>query len=444
MFGPITTSMLRGVALAGILLSGIVGVARADNPIVQTLYSTDPAPFVWNNTVWLFTGHDESGAKNYDMRDWRLYSSTDMVNWRDWGVMLSLKSFSWAKADAWAGQVVERDGKFYYYVTVTKSSGGYAVGVGISDRITGPYKDALGKQLLANGGIDPTVWIDEDDGQAYMYWGHSGAYHVKLNKDMLSFSGSLTSTSVQNFIEGPWLQKRNGTWQLIYSSSGGANEDIKYATSTKPTGPWTFKGQIMPSQGKSFTNHAGIIDYKGGSYFFYHNGALPGGGTYARSVCVEKFTYNADGSFPKITMTDAGAPQIESLNPYQQVEAETIAFSSGLTTAAKSDGSGIYVTSISNNDYIKVKGVDFGVGAASVDLRVAAAAAGGKIELRVGSQTGTVIATCAVDATGGAQTWKTVSCPVSGAAGKQDLFFKFSGSNYNFDWWQFKQAAVGA
>ena len=444
MFGPITMSMLRGVALAGILLGGIVRVARADNPIVQTLYSTDPAPFVWNNTVWLFTGHDESGAKNYDMRDWRLYSSTDMVNWRDWGVMLSLKSFSWAKADAWAGQVVERDGKFYYYVTVTKNSGGYAVGVGISDRITGPYKDALGKQLLANGGIDPTVWIDEDDGQAYMYWGHSGAYHVKLNKDMLSFSGSLTSTSVQNFIEGPWLQKRNGTWQLIYSSSGGANEDIKYATSTKPTGPWTFKGQIMPSQGKSFTNHAGIIDYKGGSYFFYHNGALPGGGTYARSVCVEKFTYNTDGSFPKITMTDAGAPQIEPLNPYQQIEAETIAFSSGLTTAAKSDGSGIYVTSISNNDYIKVKGVDFGAGAASVDLRVAAAAAGGKIELRVGSQTGTVIATCAVDATGGAQAWKTVSCPVTGAAGKQDLFFKFSGSNYNFDWWQFKQAAGAA
>jgi len=441
MLGP-TKSMLRGLAVAGVLLSGSVDVARADNPIIQTLYSTDPAPYVWNNTVWLFTGHDENGATNYDMRDWRLYSSTDMVNWRDWGVMMSLKTFSWAKADAWAGQVIERDGKFYYYVPVTKSSGGYAIGIGISDKITGPYKDALGKYLLSNGGIDPTVWID-DDGQAYMYWGHSGAYYVKLNKDMLSYSGAITTTTVQNFIEGPWLHKRNSTWYLTYSGFGGANEDIKYATSTKPTGPWAFKGQIMAPQGKSFTNHAGIIDYKGGSYFFYHNGALPNGGTYGRSVCVEKFTYNADGSIPKITMTDAGALQIEPLDPYQQVEAETIAFSSGLTTAAKTDG-GIYVTSISNNDYIKVKGVDFGTGAASVDLRVAAAAAGGKIELRVGSQTGTVIATCAVDATGGAQTWKTVSCPVTGATGKQDLFFKFSGSNYNFDWWQFKRTSAAA
>lgn len=442
MFDP-KKSMLRGLAVAGVLLGLSANVALADNPIIQTLYSTDPAPVVYNNTVWLFTGHDESGAKNYDMRDWRLYSSTDMVNWRDWGSPMSLKTFSWAKADAWAAQVVPRNGKFYYYATVTKSSGGYAVAIGVSDTIQGPYKDALGKHLLANGGIDPTVWID-DDGQAYMYWGHSGAYYVKLNQDMLSYSGSLNSVSVQSFIEGPWLHKRNSTWYLSYAGSGGGNEDIKYATSSKPTGPWNYKGQIMAPQGRSFTNHAGIIDYKGSSYFFYHNGALPNGGTYARSVCVEKFTYNADGSIPKLTMTDAGAPQIESLNPYQQVEAETIAFSSGLTTAAKSDGTGIYVTSISNGDYIKVKGVDFGTGASSVDLRVAAAASGGKIEIRVGGQSGTVVATCAVDATGGAQTWKTVTCPVTGATGKQDLFFKFSGSNYNFDWWHFKQAAAVA
>ena len=443
MFGP-TKSTLRDIAVAGALLGGSVRVALADNPIIQTLYSTDPAPVVYNNTVWLFTGHDETGARNYDMRDWRLYSSTDMVNWRDWGVIMSLKTFSWAKADAWAGQVIERDGKFYYYVTVTKNSGGYAVGVGVSDSITGPYKDTLGKQILSNGGIDPTVFIDDADGQAYMYWGHnSPGYYVKLNKDMVSYTGGISSHQLTNFVEGPWLHKHSDNWYLTYSSmGGGGNEDIKYAMSNKPTGPWTHKGQIMASQGRSFTNHAGIIDYKNGSYFFYHNGALPGGGTYSRSVCVEKFNYNSDGTIPKLTMTDAGAPQIEPLNPYTQVEAETIAFSSGLTTAAKSDG-GIYVTSISNGDYIKVKGVDFGTsGAESVDLRVAAPnGSSGKMELRVGSQTGTVIATCSVEATGGAQSWKTVNCPVAGATGRQDLFFRFQGSGYNFDWWQFKKAA---
>ncbi len=72
------------------------------------------------------------------------------------------------------------------------------------------------------------------------------------------------------------------------------------------------------TQGSSFTNHAGIIDYNGGSYFFYHNGALPGGGGFTRSVAVEKFSYNADGSIPQITMTTAGAPQNGTLDPYQR------------------------------------------------------------------------------------------------------------------------------
>ncbi|KAK4141911.1 glycosyl hydrolase [Dichotomopilus funicola] len=439
MFGT-TKSVL---AAAGLLLGSHLPSALADNPIIQTLYTTDPAPVVYNDTLWLFTGHDETGASNYDMRDWRLYSTTDMVNWRDWGSPMSLKTFSWAKADAWAAQVIEQDGKFYYYATVTKNSGGYAVAIGVSDTIEGPYTDALGKELLSNGGIDPTVFRDENDGnKVYMYWGHnSPAYHIVLNDDMISYEGSIAQENLQNFVEGPWLHKRGDKWYLTYSSFGNGNEDIKYATSTSPAGPWTFAGQIMASQGNSFTNHAGIIDYKNGSYFFYHNGALPGGGTYSRSVCVEEFEYNADGSIPLLKMTSEGAAQIEPLNPYQRVEAETIAFSSGLTTAAAGDG-GIYVTSISQGDYIKVKGVDFGAdGAASVDVSVAAAqGASGTIELRVGSQDGTVIASCEVASTGGATTWETVNCPVTGATDQQDLFFTFQGGDYNFDWWQFNKA----
>ena len=145
-------------------------------------------------------------------------------------------------------------------------------------------------------------------------------------------------------------------------------------------------------------------------------------------------------------MTEAGAPQVGSLDPYVRIEAETIAFSKGLSTEPSDDG-GIHVTSINNGDYIKVKGVDFGTGATSVSLRVAAASGGAKIEVRLGSLTGALAATCAIDATGGAKTWKTVSCPLTSgtATGKQDLFFKFVGSGnnnlFNFNWWQFQKAA---
>lgn len=83
-----------------------------------------------------------------------------------------------------------------------------------------------------------------------MYWGHSGAYYVKLNQDMLSYSGSLNNVLVQSFIEGHWLYKRNSTLYLSYAGSGGGDEDIRYVISSKPTGSWNYMGQIMASQSR--------------------------------------------------------------------------------------------------------------------------------------------------------------------------------------------------
>lgn len=439
--------------LVGLALTG--RVVLADNPIIQTRYTADPAPFVYNNTVWLFADHDEPGSTWYTMKDWRLYSSTDMVNWQDWGVVMDIPTFSWASQDAWAAQAIERNGKFYFYASMTRRGASYGIGVGVSDTITGPYRDPIGKPLVANGNIDPTVWID-DDGQAYMYWGNPGFYYVKLNKDMISYSGSVVSvpTTQQafgpNFAEGPWVYKRNGTYYNVFAANC-CPEDIRYSTAPGPTGPWTYRGVVMATQGASFTNHPAVIDYKGGSYFFYHNGALPGGSGFTRSIAVEKFEYGRDGSIPQMKMTDAGAPQIGSFDPYARVEAETIAFSKGLSTDKTDDPEGgrMHVTSIQNGDYIKVKGVEFGAapGAGGLSLRVAAQNGGSKIEVRVGSLTGTLVATCNIDATGGARSWRTLQCAIpSGAAvGKQDLFFKFVGNGsdnlFNFNWWQFSRAA---
>lgn len=196
----------------------------------------------------------------------------------------------------------------------------------------------------------------------------------------------------------------------------------------------------MSSAGSSFTNHPGLIDFQGSSYFFYHNGALPGGNGYQRSVCVEKFSYESDGSIPTLKMTTAGPPQISKLNPYVHQEAETIAFSAGLKTEA--GGTGIVVTSVDNNDYIKIKGVDFGSGAKSFSASVSSATAGGKIELHLGSTSGTTVGTCTVPGTGSWTSFTTVTCTVSGAVGTQDLYMKFTGGSgqlFNFDHWQFSQ-----
>ena len=205
--------------------------------------------------------------------------------------------------------------------------------------------------------------------------------------------------------EGPWFYKRGSLYYIVYPADG-TPEKISYTTSSGPLGPWTYRGDIMAKEsgtGSSFTNHPGVVDFGGNSYFFYHNGALPGGGGFKRSVCIEKFTYNADGTIPTIKMTTAGPSAIANLNPFVQTEAETIAFSSGLKTEVCSEG-GMDVTSINNGDYIKVKSVDFGTGAVSFDARVPSASSGGSIELRLDSATGTLVGTCAVQGTGGVQT----------------------------------------
>jgi arabinoxylan arabinofuranohydrolase len=447
--------LMLGLLLALLVVPAAVlpMTARADNPIVQTIYTADPAPLVYNGRVYLYTGHDEDGSTNFTMKEWRVWSSDDMVNWTDHGSPLNLASFSWASSNAWAGQTIYRNGKFYWYVPMTdRATGRMAIGVAVADSPTGPFHDALGHPLVENGQFDPTVFID-DDGQAYLYWGNPGLWYVKLNADMISYSGGPTQIPLTTagfgtrtgstdrptlFEEGPWVYKRNGLYYLVFAARC-CSEFIAYSTAPGPTGPWTYRGTVMPQQGASFTNHPGVVDFKGNSYFFYHNGALPGGSGYTRSVAVERFTYNSDGTIPTINMTTTGAPQVGTLNPYTRQEAETIAWESGVETEATSEG-GMNVGYINNGDYIKVKGVAFGSGASSFTARVASTTGGSTIELHLGSLTGTTVGRCTVPNTGGWQNWTSVSCVVSGATGTQDLYLKFTGgSGYlaNVNWWQF-------
>ncbi len=425
-----------------VLLLGIVTMiptrAMADNPIVQTSYTADPAPMVHEDTLYLYTSHDEDVTKDnfYTMNDWRLYSTQDMVNWTDLGSPAGLQTFSWSTDSAWAPQGIARNGQYYLYVPINNNTGA-KIGVAVSDNAAGPFTDPLGKELVQFGSsnIDPTVFIDDDD-QAYMYWGNGTLRYVRLNEDMISTAGSPTNVDMPGFTEGPWFYKRESLYYLVYAATSGT-EKISYATSDSPTGPWTSRGDIM-GPGTTFTNHPGVIDYKGHSYFFYHNSALPGGGDFKRSVCVEEFTYGADGSIPELTMSTEGPAAVATLNPFQQVEAETIAFSSGLKTEKCTDtGAGMNVTSISDGDYIKVKDVDFLDGVTSFEARVSSAGSNATIELHLDSQTGTLLGTCDVS---GASSWTTKTCTVSGGSGKHDLFLTFTGGGddlFKFNWWKF-------
>lgn len=437
--------------------------AKADNPIIQTNYTADPAPMLYDGTVYLYTSHDEDKTVRnfFTMNDWKCYSSKDMVNWTDRGTIFSYKGFSWSRGDAWAGQCIPRNGKFYYYVPVNMKNGGNAIGVAVADSPTGPFKDAIGAPLLIGYGyIDPTVYID-DDGQAYLYWGNPNLWHVKLNEDMISYDQKLgivkedlkdenfgyRAKKIDNrtaaYEEGPWFFKRNAKYYMLYPA-GGVPEHLAYSTSNGPTGPWVYGDTIMHviQNHGAFTNHPGYIEFKGKSYLFYHDAGLPGGGGFKRSVCIEPFNFNADGSIPLITPTSKGVVEsAANVDPYQRTEAETIAWSEGLKTA-QDQQTGVYVTEISNGDFIKVRSVDFGKGAKTFLASVAAKASTGTIEIRIDSKDGKLLGTLQVKATGDDLSWKTQSCKVNAVNGVHDIFFVFKGGDgnlFNFDWWKFNQ-----
>lgn len=420
---------------------------NAQRPIIQTKYTADPAPMVYNDTVFLYTTHDEDDAEGFKMQDWLLYTSTDMVNWTDHGVVASLKSFDWVKRDngAWAEQVVERNGKFYMYCPIH----GNGIGVLVSNSPYGPFKDPLGKPLVWQkehwDDIDPTVFIDED-GQAYMYWGNPNCYYVKLNEDMISYSGDIVKLkeTPEHYQEGPWFYKRNGHYYLAFASTC-CPEGIGYAMSDSPTGPWKTKGYIMRPTERTRGNHPGIMDYKGKSYVFGLNYDLLKLETNThyerRSVSVAEMHYNEDGTIQEVPYwADTKLEQIGTFNPFRKVEAETMAWGYGLKTAPNADKS-LSVVDVNNGEYICVRGVNFGKNKARCFEVSALPLEGGNLKIRLDAPDGKIVGNVNIPQGNETSKYELYSCEVNAVSGIHDLYLSFEGENnkdlFELDYWKF-------
>ncbi len=291
----------------------------AQNPIVQHIYTADPAAMVHGDSVYIYTGHDEATATGgfYVMNDWHVFSTGDMQTFIDHGEVLTIQTFSWATNNAWASHVVERDGMFYWYVTVSPNTDGpFAIGVAVSSSPTGPFVDAVGAPLITGSmtpdlvnDIDPAVFID-DDGQAYLYWGNGGVCKaIRLKDNMIELEGSILDITPPNFTEAAYMHKVDSTYYLTYAANWP--ESIEYSTGSSPLGPFTHQGTLN-NYVSSTTNHQSIIDFKGQSYFIYHTGDLPGGGDYRRSVCVDYLYYNPDGTIREIVQTPYSVQHADS------------------------------------------------------------------------------------------------------------------------------------
>ncbi|MFA0964416.1 glycoside hydrolase family 43 protein [Roseivirga sp. BDSF3-8] len=294
---------------------------HAGNPVFRDMYTADPAALVHNDTLYIFTGHDEqeAGGEGFVMNDWYVFSTTDMMNYTNHGARLQVADFGWASGQAWAAHVVEKGGKFYWYITAEhKDIPGKAIGVAVADHPLGPYTDAVGEALITNDmtthtdiawdDIDPAVFIDQD-GSAYLYWGNTVLKYAKLKDNMTELDGPIHTLDLPAFTEGPWLFERQGKYYLTYSAQ--FPEVIDYAMADSPEGPWTYQGRLNDTVPNSPTNHQAVVEYKGAWYFIYHTGSLPNGGEFRRSVSIDRLHFNEDGTMQEIVQTVEGVERVE-------------------------------------------------------------------------------------------------------------------------------------
>ncbi|MBO0324084.1 family 43 glycosylhydrolase [Muricauda sp. CAU 1633] len=301
-----------------------------NNPVIKGYYA-DPEIFYSHkdSTYYLYPTSD--GFTNWTGTYFKTFSSKDLINWKDEGVILDLeKDVSWTSRNAWAPAAIEKKingayNYFYYFTAAQK------IGVAVSDEPTGPFVD-LGKPLVGekpqgiNRGqeIDPDIFIDPVSGKSYLYWGNGYMAVVELNDNMVSIkenSLKIITPSDGTFREGTEVFYRNGIYYFLWSENDTRSPDyrVRYATSNSPTGPLTIPEnnlilEKVPEKGIYGTGHNSVIQTPNTDewHIVYHRFNRPKGihmgraAGYNREVCIDKLEFNEDGSIIPVVPTIEG------------------------------------------------------------------------------------------------------------------------------------------
>lgn len=290
-------------------------VTAQKNPFITSMYLADPSAHVWKDgRLYVYPSHDIAPPRGCDLMDqYHVFSTDDMVHWKDHGEILRASQVSWGRPEGgfmWAPDCAYKNGTYYFYFphpSGTKWNDTWKIGVATSKypdrnfKVQGYIKGVGGFAM-----IDPCVFVD-DDGQAYLvYGGGRKCQGGKLKNNMIEIDGEMKDmVGLEDFHEAAWLFKRKGIYYLTYSdrhqiNGKGANR-LNYATSKNPLGPWTYQGVYLDPTGCD-TSHGSVVEYKGQWYAFYHNKSISGQGN-LRSVCVDKLYFNPDGTIQKVVQT---------------------------------------------------------------------------------------------------------------------------------------------
>ena len=450
-----TTCTFRMIALLGWLCAASL---HADNPVVSHRHLADPNGFVFGDRIYAMCSNDDDNGSGYDMKSAVVISTNDLVNWTDHGdVFRTSRDAKWASG-SYAPTAVAAKGKVYMYFPNVASG----VGVLIANRPEGPYKDPLGKALVSGSAqcpmawcFDPVIFVDDDaSASAYLMWGGGTPYGSNfrgsaLNADMTSLKGSLSTPATPNSFEGPFIHKYKGNYYLHYPVQGSSN--IEYSMSgTSPISGYTRKGVLLANptlNGKNINgnnnSHESVFPYKGSWYMMYHDRRLPDGSTYKRDVSIDKLEYNADGTIKPVVVT-SGMAQLASFDPYDSIPAATMSKQSGIKASFNAASWTNHLVPQASGSWIRISGVDFKGGAKSLRVNASSTVANATVEIRAGSETGTLAGTCAIAKTASLASFATSECSLAGLTGVKDIYLKFVGvaANANFAWYRFVPSAT--
>ena len=453
--------MRRLRSLVFLVASSASRLALAANPIVPDVGLTDPNVIVYGDRAYVYATHDFSPEnKKFLMKDWWVWSSPDLVHWKQESILKPEETFLKRPFDdCWATTAAAKNGKYYWYF----SAGRNEIGVVVADSPVGPWKDPLGKPLIPKGLTptqqrDPDVLVD-DDGRAYLVFGTYDYFIAPLNDDMISLAEAPHPVRFDRkfgpYGEGktddkPFLHKRNGIYYLSWSSF--------YATSPTIYGPYTYRGSVLdpktvapefkPSRPKFnlwLDRHGNFFTWHNQWYYAFNDAGLPGTHMYYRNACIGYVHFRDNGEMAPVRLDSTGVGQYDARQP--RIEAEDY-FGAEKAEVRESPSGGFDVRGLSDGSTLRFPNVANMSADSPVTFHASCAnPAAATIEIRQSTPLGALLGTCKVDDTGGWDRYRNVSTKLTNQAGTQDICLVIKGPKtecLRLDWFSFTPSAPPA
>jgi len=444
---------LHKAALTAVVAILSVHGTIAQNPLIRNMYSADPSARVFGDSVYIFPSHDILATPGHGrvgwfcMEDYHVFSSKDLTEWKDNGIVVSQTTVPWVKHDGysmWAPDCIYRNGKYYFYFPATPDSiygRGFAIGVAVADNPWGPFLPQP-TPIKNVHGIDPNVFIDKD-GQAYLFWSQGNIFGAKLKDDMLELASDpvvLQDLPAKGLKEGPYLFERNGRYYLTFPHVENKTERLEYAMGDSPLGPFKMTGVIMDeSPTGCWTNHHSVIQFKGQWYLFYHHNDYSPQFDKARSIRADSLAFNNDGTIKKVVPTLRGIGLTAATSEIQvdrySAMSDRGASISFLDTVDRFKG---WKTDFSEKGaWVQYNRVDFGKKPYTSVLVKAMAKGDNRLEIHSGNIGGPVIATIKITGSG---EWENIKTPLSKfTPGIQNIFLiSKNNTPFSIDWIEFE------